>query len=1732
MKQLGLITILLICAAGSYGNFFDGDLNRDLKVDLSDLMVFADQWLEPSGCTGRKDCADMDGLGGVNFADLIVIAERWMMDTPTPIITEFCASNDSLLLDEDGQSSDWIEIYNPLSYAVDLTGWTLTDNKDKPTKWPFPEMTLDAGQFLVVFASDKDRDDPAGQLHTNFVLDPDGEYLALTMDDGGTVVQEFDDYPRQYRDISYGLSQQTDTVLEFGGLAYYKVPTAADPEDLLWTMLGHSQSPWRAGNLPLSFDLGTDVSSEMLNVNASLRICRIFNISSPEDIMRLILKINYDDGFTAYLNGHEVASRNAPIPLAYNSTATATHDAAVTEQINLSDYVSLLQSGTNFFAVQAMNITAEDSDFYVDFELQTTRLSPNKESMQGYFTASTPGVENGIAETEIGPVISHVSHTPQTPTDTDDLVVTATVTETAAAVNLSSVSLHYRVMYGPETTVLMTDDGTGSDVTANDNIFTAVIPASASSSREMVRYYITASDTQANTSRLPLYKSPQFSEQYRGTVIDGNTVDTQMELFWWFVEDPAWYTYNPAGFTKEYTGSSVFYKGRFYDNVPTRIRGASSVKSKFPKQSLKFEFHQENRFYYSPEMDKLDEINVNALSVDKGFIRNQLSMNVFRDSGSPYSTSDMWLCYQNGQFHSVVNFVEQVDKQYLKRNGLPVNGALYKIFNYLTNSIDRPAWSPGVNPDALDGVEKKTRKWEDNSDLQTLVDGILTPANRTQFLFDNINIPEVINVMCGNIINQCWDRFEKNYYMYRDTEGTGQWYILPWDQDLGWGYLRWQNENLSGTHSGMSHPLYGEQEHPSAYGAWHRLDEAVLADATLRQMYLRRLRTVLDEQLQSPATPAAERKIEAYINEIVAAIGTEVDADKDKWGVVFGGFRYFQAEMDMLINNYLIPKRNMLFVTHGPSGTGLLPEAQVGNPAIVFGDYQVNPDVDIISDPAISPQDCEYIELENPNSYAVDISGWKLSGGVEFTFKPGTVIAANNSLYVCPNVKAFLRRNESPTGGESLFVVGGYDGHLSNWGETINLLAADDSIIDTFSYAENPSDQQRYLRISEMMYHPSSPDGVTAFEDDDFEYIELTNVGTEPLALGGVRFTDGVSYSFPLASHSETLDLLGYTDVWKYDQTDTDLGASWRQAGYNDAGWPSGSGLLYVEPSGLPEPKNTLLTLGPRTFYFRTHFSFPSDPSDYASVELKLTTILDDGAVLYLNGQEVFRLGVSEGQTHSSLSSRVVGDAVVEGPFVIPSDNLLHGDNVLAVEVHQQSDSSSDVVWGCHLQAVVTTQAAGQELQPGQHLVICKNVEAFAERYNETGVLIAAGNYTGNLSNSGESIKLEDLTGSTIQSFSYKDGWYELTDGMGFSLSIVDAAATDPNLWDTKAGWRSSLYAGGTPGTAAETVLPAGSIVINELLAHSHSSAPDWLELYNTTAQDINIGGWFLTDNDSSDANIMKYRIPDGTVIEAGDYYVFVEDQTFGNPTAPGCNIPFGLSEAGETVYLYSGQNDQVTGYYQTQQKFDASETGVTFGRYEKAELSGGYDFVRQISQTQGAINSGPAIPDIVITEIHYNPATGTDYEFVELYNRSGSPVTLMSEVTTETSPGTFVTEILPWRLEGTGFEFPANTTIPVNTYILVAKKPAMYSSAPCTVFGPYDGKLDNGGEEIELQIPGDQEYGQNRYWIPIEKIDYDDESPWPTTPDGNGDSLQRQNKNTYGRDYSNWNAASPTPGG
>ena len=123
------------------------------------------------------------------------------------VISEFMASNEATHADNYGVFSDWIELHNRGDTAQNLDGWFLTDSGAELTQWRFPAVSLPAGQYMLVYATERGDATAESPLHTNFKLDAGGEYLALVRPDGLTIQHGYaPSYPNQSKDISYGLS--------------------------------------------------------------------------------------------------------------------------------------------------------------------------------------------------------------------------------------------------------------------------------------------------------------------------------------------------------------------------------------------------------------------------------------------------------------------------------------------------------------------------------------------------------------------------------------------------------------------------------------------------------------------------------------------------------------------------------------------------------------------------------------------------------------------------------------------------------------------------------------------------------------------------------------------------------------------------------------------------------------------------------------------------------------------------------------------------------------------------------------------------------------------------------------------------------------------------------------------------------------------------------------------------------------------------------------------------------------------------------------------------------------------------------------------------------------------------------------------------------------------------------------------------------------------------------------
>jgi len=1553
------------------------------------------------------------------------------------VISEFMAINDDTLIDDFGVSSDWIELYNAGSNTADLAGWHLTDRTNDLTKWTLPTVSIEAGEFLLVYASGLNRTNPAAPLHANFKLDGDGEYLALVKPDGATIAHHFTPaYPSQYADISYGLSMPRysrlighwtfDDASSTAALLADTSPEGDDKSGALHSgttpagvsgVVGEAIELFGNQNISLGsspeFDRTTWTASMWLYNDPGVTGWRtafgswygwgrmaihigrdnagtwgdhgggqtsggsvqdatwthIVSVRTPDgqenalwidgvkqaqvssgacdfpasDHVRLGTKDGANNGWDGRIDdlGYFDDTLTSGEIVAIRDMALSTYDYDLSD---LQHLFELHRAGNGSLTVDgdvwgyAAGLTGGEglhtsgertwlvlngaAGTGVEFGLggpppdTTGGISTNAHA---FFASPSPGSANGVGLQDLGPAISDVTANLPAVADAQSIVVTARVEATAHPTD--AVDLNYRVMYGGEATVAMRDDGVAPDAVADDDVFSAAIPASASGPGDMVRWYVTAADTQAGTSRQPRFPGTTVSPEYFGTVVADPAVTSALPNLQWFVEDPA------AATVVAGTRASLYYNGEFYDNVFVRRRGQTSAN--WPKKSYKFEFNDGYHFRFDPDLPRVDEFNLNTTYTDKAYTRTVLSFEAYRDAGSASCESFMMRVQQNGSFYSVAIFIEQPDRDYLRRNDRDPDGALYKV---VRNSI----WGiHAYRGSATSGIEKKTRRHEDASDMQALIDGMaLNGGELERYLYDHVDLAACVTYMAASVVIQNIDRTLKNFYLYRDTEGDGEWEFFPWDVDLAFGPDALNTDAIvasADTGSGSSHPFMGTRDH-TFRTLWNGLLDAIIETPSTRQMFLRRLRTLMDEQLSTS-------RFEDRIDALVAVLGADVLLDKAAWGgnAHFGSTDYtLQAAADRIKAEYLAPRRTHLFTTHVSGGIGI-PAQQVGYPTIGFGaiDY----------DPSSGNQDEEYIELVNTNAVAVDISGWTLDGGVEHTFQPGTVIVAVGSLYLSPNAAVFRARAVSPRGGEGRFVQGAYQGHLSSFGETLRIKAPDGTVVGETSYVGSPSDAQRYLRISELHHSPARNGGT--YSPGAYEFVEIVNTHTnETVGLTGVSLSDGILFDFP----------------------------------------------------------------------------------------------------------------------------------------------------------------------------------TGTVLAAGAYLVVAADTNAFAERYETTGGMIA-GEYSGALDGGGERVKLDDASGSTIHEITYGTGcnWPAKTVA-GHSLVLREGTAIPGGrMRDAAAFWRDSTYLHGSPG--GPDPAPFSTVVLNELAAHTDTEVPgyesnDWLELFNTTSNAVGLGHWYLSDDP---LNLTNWAVPSNRVLAALDWIAFDEINDFHNPT----NTGFGLDKDGEALYLShlpGTAEDRVADAV----VFGAQENGRTLGRYPDGV--GGW---RTMLPSRGAANTNPA-GDVVIAEIMFNPPGGEDafLEYIVLHNPTDGVAALTNAVG-------------PWRVVGeVDFTFAADATIPAgDRLVLVPFDPAVAAARDdfigaygltgqtVTIVGPYEGLLANGEGALRLERPQAPDLPWEPVsWVTVDEVYYSSYLPWFDSAAGTGLALHRIADTGSGADMQSWRTGAPSP--
>ena len=1349
----------------------------------------------------------------VYWVALILLAGGWaqLSRGAEPVfISEFLASNSGGLRDEDGDSSDWLEIFNSGTNTANLNGWFLTDSPENLTKWRIPSVSIAPNGFLIVFASGKNRATPGLPLHANFSLSAGGEYLALVHADGVTVASEFRPFPEQFPNISYGIAQnlQVTKLVSNTSPATVLIPTNGI-FGTAWTATNFNDSAWRAGtngvgyetyvsgfavrniranggvcdlatadsvlanssqqaavftetrnvvnyvntgsganfsgdftfpgftigadienfvleasgiitiptsgnwtfgvnsddgfrvtigantflypsprgpgdtfatfnliagdypvrlvfyecgggseveffaasgsyaafnasfrlvgdtaggglavkSLPtgntgsLRSQIVTDVQTQMLNRASSAYVRLPFNIANPAAFSTLTLRMKYDDGFVAYLNGTEIARRNAPAGVPqWNSVATANRpatNALAYEDIDVSAGLGLLQSGSNVLAIHGLTASSSVSDFLVLAELVENKVLG---LTNHYFATPSPGAVNGsgffafVENLKFDPgrgwfdttnfSITITSATPgvtiryttngTVPSETNGIIYTAGGIPVGGTTLLRAIG--YRSGFEP------------TDLETHSYIFLNQVQAQSTNANwaggSSGNYTLWTNITRG-VQYGPTFKNDLLGVPTLSIVLNSNDIwgpsgfwsNPQAEGVAW--ERPASLEYmRPDG------------KKGFHINCGIRIQGGAS-RNLVPKHGMRVLFKNiygpgklEYPLYEGSPVEEFDTLTLHATFNDHwlwGGAAAQMQRDMWcRDTQNamggygPHGTYAH--VYLNGIYWGLYNIGEKGDASYAA--------------HYLGGEKEE---YDAFNSDEL--IDGNTTAWSAMFAIAGAgITNDLAYTNLSQYL----NIPNFIDYMLMNFYPATSDWPWHNWNAARRRVPGAGFHFFSWDAEWCFGIGGDVNSDRTGIGSGDGSP--------------GRLYAALRAHPEFRVQFGDHAQKYLFNG--GALTPAIA---EARWMKRAAEIDRAIVCESARWSVS-GYTRDTWLTAQSAVRAWF-PQRGAILLNQ-LRAAGLFPQLN----APTFGPFGglVPPNYSLV--------------LTNPN----------VSGSIYFTRDGsdprlwGGGLSPQAQLYSGPlsiTNAVFLRARVR-------------DG--VNWSA---IAEAPFYVVQNFAG----------LKVTEIMYNPPLFGTNTS---DDLEFLELKNTGTNTLDLSGLQFTDGLTFTF----------------------------------------------------------------------------------------------------------------------------------------------------------------------------------TNGTRLAPGAFFVLARNVSAFAQRY--PGIPVN-GVYTGKLDSNGEKLTLAHVLGTNVFSFSYDNAvpWPVTPNGYGFSLVRANING-DPDL---PSSWRPSANLGGSPG-ADDPVTSIAPILINEILTHTDLPQLDAIELFNPTSTNVNISGWFLSDDAAAPK---KFRIPNGTTISPGGFSVF-----------------------------------------------------------------------------------------------------------------------------------------------------------------------------------------------------------------------------------------------------------------
>lgn len=1066
---------------------------------------------------------------------------------------------------------EFIELANTGAHPVDLTGWELSEG----ARYRFPSVAIPAGGYLVIAEAPgvlKARfgADALGPFEGN--LSKYGERVTLR-DAAGVVADRVEyrpgfpwptvgeppgysielihpgldnDLGGHWRPSVAGgaVSPGSQTLIERGSTwRYFKGLTEASTPATAWREPGFPDQAWSSGALPIGYDPGLAFGTPLADMRGgyvSVFLRRTFTVASPGEVGSLVLEALYDDGFKVWINGRNVLNQNISTgEVAFDGPTGPARESNDYEEFTLSNPAAYLRAGENVIAVQLHNVSLNNSsDCFFDGRLRM-QTGPSGRG-------PTPGRINAVFATNAPPAVRQVDHQPEQPRGGEPVRITAKVTDPDG---VAGVTLHYQVVdpgayleltdpaYATAwTSVAMNDAGTQGDWQAGDAVYTATLPAEVQQHRRLVRYRLAAAGRLGATVWAPYPDDPQPNFAYfvydgvpawTGAVRPGaggamgqpfTVAAEEMRRLPVIhligkkatVETSTWFS-RYGGDAYPWLGTLV-YDGRVYDHIRHRARGGVWRYS-MVKNMWKFDFNRGHDFEARDNWGRRfgtpwTKLNLGA-SIQQGDYNHRGEQGLFESIGfrlfqlagvpAPHSTFCQFRVIDevdeapagsqyDGDFWGVYLMLEQEDGRFLEEHDL-TDSNFYKMEGGTGELNNLGPAGP-----------------TDKSDLNPFLAVVNSGGAADESWFrSRVNLPAYYSYqVIAQAIHHYDICYDKNFFYHFDGL-TGAVTVTPWDLDLTWAENMY-DPGCGGVDRIKARMLPNAARYPALWREWQNRirevrdllwngDEA----ARLIDEYAGRLRgpalgpTILDaDRAQWDYNP---KMVDGRYTPNVGKAGqgrfyqwpNEPSVSKDFHGAVqlmknYVGFRATNAaaraaSLDALAQDAGIPATPVLTYTglagHPANALRFRTSAFSGGGGFKAVRWRVG-------------------EITRPTPPAWQSpEPWKYE--IEPVWESGAIASAIQEMAVPAGVVRPGRVYRARVQYEDLA------GRTSRWSPPVEFTAGEPDTLTAL---------RQSLRLTELMYQP--PGG------NPHEFVELHNASADTaLALEGVAFTDGITFTFP-----------------------------------------------------------------------------------------------------------------------------------------------------------------------------------------------------------------------------------------------------------------------------------------------------------------------------------------------------------------------------------------------------------------------------------------------------------------------------------------------------------------------------------------------------------------------------------------------------------------------------------------